>query len=62
MDEDVTEHAKALITLVRDLTKSRGNSATVLYIADVYKGANLKKIRDAGTNSEFSLLTSSLIF
>lgn len=48
VDEDVTENAKALVSLIRDLTKQRGNSATILYVADVYKGSNLKKIRDQG--------------
>ncbi|XP_008211497.1 Bloom syndrome protein homolog isoform X1 [Nasonia vitripennis] len=48
VNEDVTENAKALVTLVRDLTKQRGNSATILYVTDVYKGSNLKKVRDQG--------------
>ncbi|XP_014208205.1 Bloom syndrome protein homolog [Copidosoma floridanum] len=46
--EDVTVKAKELITLVRDVTKNRSNSATLLFIVDIYKGSNIKKIRDSG--------------
>lgn len=49
VNKDVTEDAKALLTLVRDLAKFRDNSATILFVSDIYKGANLKKIRIAGT-------------
>lgn len=44
---DVTVDAKALVTLVRDLSQNRGRT-TVLQIVDIYKGCDLKKIRDAG--------------
>jgi bloom syndrome protein len=43
----VTDHAKALVRLIRDLSKER-NNITILYIADIYKGSNIKKIRDFG--------------
>ncbi|XP_014238784.1 Bloom syndrome protein homolog isoform X2 [Trichogramma pretiosum] len=45
---DVTKHAKEIMTLVRDFNKRRANCVTLLYVTDVYKGSNLKKIRDAG--------------
>ncbi|KAL7290204.1 hypothetical protein TKK_0015911 [Trichogramma kaykai] len=48
VEQDVTDDAKALITLVRDLTKNRSQRVTVLQLIDIYKGSNLQKIRDAG--------------
>ncbi|THK33110.1 Bloom syndrome protein homolog [Diachasma alloeum] len=46
---DVTEDVKAIITAVRDISKTRGN-ITAIQLGDVFKGADLKKIRDSGTN------------
>lgn len=47
IDLDVTEDAKALVTLIRDFTKNSGR-VTVLQIVEVYKGSALKKIRESG--------------
>ncbi|KAJ8670601.1 hypothetical protein QAD02_001860 [Eretmocerus hayati] len=47
-NEDVTENAKALLNMIKDINKKRQNSATLLHISEIYKGSNLKKIRDAG--------------
>ncbi|XP_008210070.1 Bloom syndrome protein homolog [Nasonia vitripennis] len=44
---DVTEDAKSLVTLVRDFTKNNGR-VTVLQIVEVYKGSDLKRIRESG--------------
>lgn len=41
---DVTNEARQLAQLVQDLTKNE--NVTLLYVADVYKGAKLKKILD----------------
>ncbi|XP_058798407.1 recQ-like DNA helicase BLM isoform X2 [Phymastichus coffea] len=43
---DVTEHARSLVTLVRDITKPRTANVTVLHVINVYNGSNLKKIRE----------------
>ena len=48
---DVTENVKAILTAVRDINKSRACNLTILYLTDIYKGANLAKIRDAGLTS-----------
>lgn len=44
---EVTEDAKALVTLVRDFTKNNSR-VTLLQIVEVYKGSDLQKIRESG--------------
>ena len=52
--QDLTEHAKAAVRLVRRLSKKK---VTVLYCVDVYRGSKSKKIIDAGHDEleEFGL-------
>ncbi|XP_011310855.1 Bloom syndrome protein homolog [Fopius arisanus] len=47
---DVTADVKAIITAVRDISTGRGSNITAIQLGDVFKGADLKKIRDSGTN------------
>ncbi|XP_011505803.1 PREDICTED: Bloom syndrome protein homolog [Ceratosolen solmsi marchali] len=43
---NITEDAKALVTIVQDLTKN--NRLTVLQIVEIYKGNSLTKMKDSG--------------
>lgn len=44
----MTEDAKLLINAVNDINKSRKCNLTIIYLAEIYKGCCIKKIRDAG--------------
>ncbi|KAL9933079.1 hypothetical protein V8E36_007797 [Tilletia maclaganii] len=49
---DVTELAKSIVRLVREISKSeRGHGVTMLHCVDVFRGASKKAIRDRGHDS-----------
>lgn len=48
---DVTADVKAIITGVAAIIRARSCNLTLLYLADIYKGANLQKIREANLTS-----------
>lgn len=43
----MTENARELVDLIRNLTLDRGR-ITVLQVVEIYKGCDLKKIRESG--------------
>lgn len=45
---DATEHAKQILQAVRDINQNNKCKLTLLYLVDIFKGSDLKKIRDAG--------------
>lgn len=46
---EVTEDAKAIMKAVRDITNTRKRcNLTLVLLTDIFKGSDLKKIRDAG--------------
>lgn len=45
---DVTEDAKAIMKGVRDINSKKICSLTLLYLTDIFKGCDLKKIRESG--------------
>ncbi|XP_012280002.1 Bloom syndrome protein homolog [Orussus abietinus] len=45
---DVTQDAREIVKAVRDLNQNRKLGLTVVFLTDIYKGSDIKKIRDAG--------------
>lgn len=45
---DVTEDAKAIMKAVRDINNRKRSNLTLLFLTDIFKGSDLKKIREAG--------------
>jgi len=49
---DVTEDAKEIMKAVRDINNNRKNcKLTLVFLTDIFKGSDLKKIRDSGLYS-----------
>ena len=51
---DVTQDAREIIRAVQEITNGRRVRLTLLYLTDIFKGCDLKKIRDAGKFLHFS--------
>ncbi|XP_014298440.1 recQ-like DNA helicase Blm isoform X1 [Microplitis demolitor] len=49
---DMTEDAKDIVRAVRDIIQSRKCNLTLIYLMEVLKGCDLKKIRDSGMNRD----------
>ena len=49
---DVTEHAKKIVEGVRDIRKN----LTLLFLTDIFKGCDLKKIRESGLDNLFNYI------
>lgn len=46
---DVTEDAKEIMRAVRDINNNKKNSKlTLVFLTDIFKGSDLKKIRESG--------------
>lgn len=45
---DVTEDAKAIMKGVRDINTRKMCSLTLVYLTEIFKGCDLKKIRESG--------------
>ncbi|XP_014480193.1 PREDICTED: Bloom syndrome protein homolog isoform X2 [Dinoponera quadriceps] len=45
---DVTEDAKAIMKAVRDITNRKTCNLTLVLLTDIFKGSDLKKIRESG--------------
>ncbi|XP_031836534.1 Bloom syndrome helicase [Nomia melanderi] len=45
---DVTEHAKQIVKAVRDINQMRNCNLTLVFLTDIFKGSDLKKIRESG--------------
>lgn len=49
---DVTEDAKEIMKAVRDINNRKNNSKlTLVFLTDIFKGSDLKKIRESGLYS-----------
>lgn len=48
---DVTEDAKEIMKAVRDINNRRSCKLTLVYLTDIFKGSDLKKIRESGSTS-----------
>nr|XP_003705470.1 PREDICTED: Bloom syndrome protein homolog isoform X1 [Megachile rotundata] len=47
---DATDDAKQIMKAVREITQSRSANLTLVLLTDIFKGSDIKKIRDAGLN------------
>jgi len=45
---DVTEDAKEIMKAVRDINNKKNCKLTLIFLANIFKGSDLKKIRDSG--------------
>ncbi|CAK9804897.1 RecQ-like DNA helicase Blm [Anthophora plagiata] len=45
---DATEDAKQIMKAVRDINQSRNCNLTLVFLTDIFKGSDLKRIRDSG--------------
>ncbi|XP_078047077.1 Bloom syndrome helicase isoform X2 [Augochlora pura] len=45
---DATDHAKQIMKGVRDMNQMKNCSLTIVFLTDIFKGSDLKKIRDSG--------------
>lgn len=45
---DVTEDAKEIMKAVRDINMRKNCNLTLVYLTDIFKGSDLKKIRESG--------------
>lgn len=48
---DVTEDAKEIMKAVRDINNRKNCNLTLVFLTDIFKGSDLKKIRDSGLYS-----------
>ncbi|XP_044592230.1 Bloom syndrome protein homolog isoform X2 [Cotesia glomerata] len=49
---DMTEDARAIVRAVRDIIQARKCNLTLIYLMEVLKGCDLKKIRESGMNRD----------
>ncbi|XP_076302837.1 Bloom syndrome helicase [Lasioglossum baleicum] len=47
---DATDAAKEIMKAVRDINQTRSCNLTLVFLTDIFKGSDLKKIRDSGLN------------
>jgi len=45
---DVTEDAKEIMRAVRDINNKKNSKLTLVFLTDIFKGSDLKKIRESG--------------
>lgn len=45
---DVTEDAKEIMRAVRDINNQRRCNLTLIFLTDIFKGSDIKKIRESG--------------
>lgn len=45
---DATDAAKEIMKAVRDINQTRSCNLTLVFLTDIFKGSDLKKIRDSG--------------
>lgn len=46
---DVTEDAKEIMKAVRDINNRKTSKLTLVFLTDIFKGSDLKKIRESGS-------------
>lgn len=45
---DATDHAKQIMKAVREINQMRNCNLTLVFLTDIFKGSDLKKIRESG--------------
>lgn len=45
---DTTDEAKHILRAVRDINQSRNSNLTLVLLTDIFKGSDLKKLRESG--------------
>lgn len=48
---DATDHARQIMKAVRDINQRKNSKLTVVFLTDIFKGSDLKKIRESGINN-----------
>jgi len=59
---DVTEDAKEILKAVRDINNRRNCKLTLVFLTDIFKGSDLKKIRESGLYSLYIIVKKKLVF
>lgn len=57
---DATDHAKQIMKGVRDINQMRNCNLTLVFLTDIFKGSDLKKIRESGI--KYSFFTQYIIY
>lgn len=48
---DATDHARKIMKAVREINQKKNSKLTVVFLTDIFKGSDLKKIRESGINN-----------
>ena len=54
---DVTEDAKEIMKAVRDINNRKSCNLTLVFLTQIFKGSDLKKIRDSGLYPLYKIST-----
>lgn len=57
---DVTEDAKEIMKAVRDINMRKNCNLTLVYLTDIFKGSDLKKIRESGLHLSCVVIVKKL--
>lgn len=53
---EVTEDAKEVMKAVRDINRTKACNLTLTFLTDIFKGSDLKKIRESGLRLRLFLI------